>query len=158
MGMFSLMIMLQSSSIDTRGVTYSEFVEPLKLVPEDPIESTEYADAPTDRYRAANVIFPIIRLSAFDHAAEPYEAFGAAVQELLASITQFLDQRPTHVFDNLRDRGLKLRIFIEPRIDQDQMEFAFPVDFLAACARQKLGVYLITNDISAAEAIAAGAT
>jgi len=40
----------------------------------------------------------------------------------------------------------------------DQMEIEFPPKLLAACGRHGIGVYLISNDISAAEVLAAGTT
>ena len=51
----------------------------------------------------------------------------------------------------MRSCGLSLRLFIEVRMDQDQMELEFPPEFLAACGRHGLGLYVISNDVPAAE-------
>jgi len=36
-------------------------------------------------------------------------------------------------------------------MDQDQMKLEFPPELLAACGRHGLGVYVLSNDISAEE-------
>ena len=41
-------------------------------------------------------------------------------------------------------------------MDQDQMQLTLPSCLLSACARLDLGIELISNDISAAEAVEAG--
>ena len=51
----------------------------------------------------------------------------------------------------LRLAGLSLRLFVEVRMNQDQMELELPAELLGACGRHGLGVYIISNDIPAAE-------
>jgi hypothetical protein len=53
----------------------------------------------------------------------------------------------------MRAVGLSLRLFVDVRMDQDQMELEFPPEILAACAQHGLGVYMISNDIPAAEVL-----
>jgi hypothetical protein len=56
----------------------------------------------------------------------------------------------------MREAGLSLRLFVDVRMDQDQMELEFPPALLAACGRHRLGIYVISNDIPAAAVLAAG--
>jgi hypothetical protein len=46
----------------------------------------------------------------------------------------------------MRTAGLTLQLFVDVRMDQDQMELEIPPEFVAACGRHGLGVYLISND------------
>jgi len=100
-------------------------------------------------------------MSAFAHvdtsadAGAQSEAFFAGVVEAFRSTGEFLERRPPKVTAGLRRAGLSLRLFVELRMDQDQMELEFPPEFLAACGRHGVGVYVISNDIPAAEVLAA---
>jgi hypothetical protein len=67
---------------------------------------------------------------------------------------RFLDRRSPEVTAALRAAGLSLRLFVDIRMDQDQMELEFPPELLAACGRHGLGIYLISNDIPAGEVLA----
>ena len=88
------------------------------------------------------------------HEPEPAEAMHARIGEVLQVAARFLDRRPTETFEAFRRARLKVTLFIEPRINQDQMDLTLPPELVAACARQGLGIFIISNDISAAEAIA----
>ena len=74
------------------------------------------------------------------------------------SVASFLDRRPPEVTAALRGAGLKLQLFIDVHMDQNQMELEIPPELMAACARHSLGIHLISNDISAAEVLAARQT
>jgi hypothetical protein len=52
----------------------------------------------------------------------------------------------------LRAKGLSLRLFVEIRMDQDQMELELPPELLTACGRHGLGIYVISNDTPVAQA------
>jgi hypothetical protein len=69
----------------------------------------------------------------------------------------FLDVREPAIFDGMRRLGMKVRIFIDVRMDQDQMELPLEAIFVAACGRHRLPIFVITNDISAEEASSARA-
>jgi len=77
------------------------------------------------------------------------EAFFAGVVEAFRAAGRFLDRRQPEVTAGLRTAGLSLRLLVEVRMDQDQMELEFPPELLAACGRHGLGVYVISNDIAA---------
>ncbi|HEX4614130.1 MAG TPA: hypothetical protein VH092_38460, partial [Urbifossiella sp.] len=57
-----------------------------------------------------------------------------------------LDRRSPGVTAAMRTAGLTLQLFVDVRMDQDQMELEIPPEFVAACGRHGLGVYLISND------------
>src|SRR5690606_23294164 len=69
------------------------------------------------------------------------------VVEAFRATGRFLDQRSPDILEAMRAAGLSLRMFVEVRMDQDQMELEFPPELLAACSRHNLGVYVISNDI-----------
>ncbi len=82
------------------------------------------------------------------------EAFFAGVVEAFRDAGGFLDRRSPETTATMRLAGLSLRLFVEVRMDQDQMELELPPDLLAACGRHGLAVYIISNDIPAAEVLA----
>jgi hypothetical protein len=98
------------------------------------------------------VYFAVVRYSAFAHVDKSSDAgaqsiaFEAGVAEACRAAGRFLDQRPRAITAAMRAAGLSLRLLVEVRMDQDQMELEFPPELLAACGRHGLGVYVISND------------
>jgi len=157
MSVGSVLIGLVASRGDGRGVTTSEFLSPLAIQPGE-VEAT-LADG--GAWTSGVVYLAVIRHSAFSHvdktvdAGAQSEAFHAGVVEAFRAAERFLDRRPPAVTAAMHAAGVALRLFVEVRMDQDQMELEFPPEFLAACGRHSLGVYVISNDIPAAEVLAA---
>jgi hypothetical protein len=157
MSVGSVLIGLQASRKNGRGVTSEEFLAPLDIAPGH-VEATR---ADGGEWASGMVYFAVIRYSDFDHvdrsadAGAQSEAFFAAIVEAFRSTARFFDQRSPAVTAALRSGGLSLRLFVEVRMDQDQMELEFPPELLTACGRHGLGVYLISNDIPAYEVWAA---
>jgi hypothetical protein len=156
----SVLIALQASRRDGCGVTSAEFLEPLNIRPGE----VEGVQADAGSWAAGLVYFAVIRYSAFDHidtsadAGAQSEAFFAGVIEAFRVAARFLDQRPPSITAGMRAAGLSVRLFVDVRMDQDQMELEFPPEILTACAGHGLGVYMISNDIPAAEVEARGLT
>jgi len=159
MSVGAIQITLQSWREDGRGVSAEEFLAPLNLQPGE-VEATQ-----TDggAWASGLVYLATVNFSEFTHvdasadAGAPREAFGAAIQEAFRAAARFLDQRPPEVTARLRAAGLSLKLFVEIRMNQDQMDLEFPPVLLAACGRHDLGIFLISNDIPAAEVLAARA-
>jgi hypothetical protein len=157
MSVGSVLIGLQASRRDGRGVTSGEFLTPLNIQPGE-VEATR---ADGGAWASGMVYFAVVRLSAFAGAGDstdpgaPVEAFFAQVVEAFRATGRFLDRRPPEVTASLRAAGLSLRLFVDVRMDQDQMELELPPELLAACGRHALSVYIISNDIPAAEVLAA---
>jgi hypothetical protein len=153
MAVGSVLIGLQASRRDGRGVTSGEFLAPLNIQPGE-IEGT-CADG--GAWSSAMVTFAIVRFSDFTHvdtttdAGAQAEAFFAGIVEAFRAVSRFLDRRTPQVTVGLRMTGLSLRLFVEIRMNQDQMELQLPPELLAACGRHGLGAYIISNDISAYE-------
>jgi hypothetical protein len=143
MAVFSTLIGLQASPT-SRGVDDSVFLDALAITPEDRIEAT---DGP--RF----VQFPIIRLSQCQGAAEPSEEFDARTRQVLLLAAEFLNRREPKVLERIRTAGMRVRIFVDLRMDQDQFEFDLPAEFVRACGRHGLGIFVMSNDISAEEAL-----
>lgn len=155
MSVGSVLIGLQASRPDERGVSSAEFIAPLA------IQSGEVAATRADggAWASGMVSFAVIRYGDFadlDTSADAgarSDAFEAAVANAFRAAGRFLDRRSHAVTTEMRAAGLKLRLFIEVRMNHDQMELEFPPELLAACGRHSLGVYVISNDIPAAEAL-----
>ena len=156
MSVGSVLIGLQASGRD-RGVSASEFLNPLAIQPGE----VEAAQADGGAWASGMVYFAVVRYSAFAHvdtsadAGAQSIAFEAGIAEAFRTAARFLDRRPPAVTAAMRAAGLSLRLFVEVRMDQDQMELEFPPELLAACGRHALGVYVISNDIPAHEVWAA---
>jgi|SRR5262245_17605126 len=158
MAVGSVLISLQAWRDDGRGMTSAEFLDPLNIQPGE-VEATR---ADGGARASGKVNFATVRYSGFAHidtsadAGAQSEAFFAGVVEAFRGAARFLDERPPSVTAAIRAAGVSLRLFVEVRMDEDQMEFELPAELLAACGRHGLGVYVISNDISVAEALARG--
>jgi hypothetical protein len=157
MSVGSVLIALQASRGDGQGVTSGEFLAPLNIQPGE--VETVHADG--GAWASGMVYFSVVRLSAFAGVGDPAdpgaatEAFFAGVAEAFRAAGRFLDRRQPEVTAGLRTAGLFLRLLVEIRMDQDQMELEFPPELLAACGRHGLGVYVISNDVAVSEVLAA---
>jgi len=157
MSVGSVLIGLQASRRDGRGVTTDEFVAPLKIQAGE-VEAT-HSDG--GAWASGMVYFAVVRYAAFAHvdtsadAGAQSEAFYAGVVEAFRAAGRFLNRRRPELTAGIRAAGLSLRLFVDVRMDQDQMELEFPPELLAACGRHGLSVYVISNDIPAAEVLVA---
>lgn len=148
MAVASVLIGLQASGRD-RGVTAVEFLAPLAIEPGE-VEAIRADGGP---WASGMVYLGVVRFSAFDSvdssidAGAQSEAFHAGVIDAFRAAGRFLDRRSPEVTAALRSAGLSLRVFVEVRMDQDQMELEFPPAFLAACGRHGLGIYVLSNDL-----------
>jgi hypothetical protein len=152
MAVGSFLIAIQASYADGRPVTRAEFINPLHITAADPVEHT---DADGGQWQSGLVYFPLSRLSEFKGKDEPHEKLFAKLEEVQKRIATFLDGRDPAIFEQMRRSGMKICIFIDVRMNQDQMELPLEASFIAACGRHGLPIFVISNDISAAEALAA---
>ena len=157
MSVGSVLIGLQASRRDGRGVTTDEFLAPLNIQPGE-VEATR---ADGGAWASGMVYFAVVRYAEFAHvdtsadAGAQSEAFDAGVEEAFQTAGRFLDRRRPEITAGMRAAGLSLRLFVEVRMDQDQMELELPLELLAACGRHGLGVHVISNDIPVAELLEA---
>lgn len=157
MSVGSILIGLQASRGDGRGVTAAEFIAPL-TIRSDEVEAT-FSDG--GAWASGMVYFAVVRYNDYDNvdktadAGAQTEAFFRGVMEAFLATSEFLDRRSPEVIAVMRATGLSLRLFVEVRMDQDQMELEFPPELLAACGRHSLQLYVMSNDISAHEALTA---
>lgn len=153
MSVGSVLIGLQASHEDGDNISTAAFLTPFAIKSGE-IESV-VADA--GEWASGMIYFAVVRHSDFANvdksadAGAQTEAFFAGVENAFCATARFLDQRSPAITASVRDAGLSLRLFIEIRMDQDQMELELPPEFLAACGRHGLGVYVISNDIPAGE-------
>ncbi len=153
MSVGSVLIGLQASRKDGRGVTSEEFLAPLEIH-QGEVQATQ-ADA--GAWASGMVYFAVVRYSDFGHvdksgdAGAQSEAFFAAIGEAFQLTARFLNQRGPEVIASMRATGLSLQLFIEVRMDKDQMELELPPELMAACGRHEIKAYVISNDIPAHE-------
>lgn len=147
MSVDSVMIALQASG-GADGVTEEAFLAPLKIDAGDVL----FCRADGRPWTSGLICFAVIRYSDYsvvdtssDGGAQSV-AFEAKVAESFRFVATFLDQRSIEVTKRMRQSGLSLSIFVEVRMDQDQMELMFPAEFVAACSRHELGLHIISND------------
>lgn len=156
MSVGSVLIGLQASG-HNHGVTAVEFLAPLAIQPGE-VEASLADGGP---WASGMVYLAVVRYSTFAHvdtsadAGAQSIAFEAGVAEAFRAAGRFLDRRSPEVTAAMRSEGLSLRLIVEIRMDQDQMELEFPPELLAACGRHSLGIYVISNDIPAHEVLAA---
>jgi hypothetical protein len=155
MAVGSLFIALQASHKDGRVIQDAEFFEPLKT---DAADAVAEAISRNRRWGSALVVFPIVRLRDFGAMEEPTEAMNAHIKRVFQMVADFLNRRPTDVFESFRRFGLDVKLFVDVWMNQDQMEVEFPPELIAACGRQRLSMFVMSNDISAEEALRFGAT
>jgi hypothetical protein len=152
MSVGSVLIALQASFKNGRGVTKADLLDPLNIQPGE----VKAAHANGGAWQSGMIYFAVVRLSDFAGADEPAEVHYMQVIEALRAAARFLDRRSTEAIAQLRAKGLSLRLFVDIRMDQDQMELELPPELLTACGRHALEIYVISNDITADEALAAG--
>lgn len=156
MAVGSVLIALQASRPDGSGVTSAEFLGPLDIKPGE----VEGARADGGPWASGMVYFSIVRETDFAHvdtasdAGAQSEAFYRTVIDAFRDVGRFLESRPSETTAKMRATGLSMRIFVDVRMDQDQMELELPPEFLAACGRHGLPIYVISNDVPAAEFLA----
>lgn len=153
MSIHSVSIGLQASRADARGVSSAEFLVPL-AVEHDEVEAT-HADG--GAWAAGMVFFAVVTYGEFAHVDRSADAgaqsitFEEGVANAFRAAGRFLDRRAPAITTGMRATGLKLRLFVDVRMDQDQMELELPPELLGACGRHGIGIYVISNDIPAAE-------
>lgn len=149
MGDYRTVINLSCTRAGGANIAAGDFVALLSFAAEDKIEGT-YSDL--GQWATSYVDFSIVLLDDFKAAEESTEAYAAAVQDHMLTVAAFLDRQEVSAFEKFRASGLHVYIYLEVRMDQNQMQIKLPVPFLAACARLGIGIEMISNDISAAEA------
>jgi len=152
MAVGSVLIALQASASGRTGTRPEDFIVPLTVAQDDGVASARVVEG-----GSSLVEFPSVRLGDFRAADEPSEAMFRQVQETFRVVGRFLDRRPSEMFAAFRAAGLAVRLYVEVWIDQDQMEVTLPPDLVVSCARHGIGIFVISNDISAEEAIKMGA-
>ena len=153
MGVYRVLTCLNCSRPGGKNIAAEDFLSSLSFAAEGAIAS-KYSSLGT--WRTSGVEFFPVLLSDFAAEEVPTEAFFNSVQAHLRGIAAFLDRQSSSIFEEFREQGLKPYLYLEVRMTQDQMELNLPPEFLSACARLGLGLELISNDISAAEAEDAG--
>jgi hypothetical protein len=107
---------------------------------------SRFAVRPGEEEGEAALIFLVDEeLATYAKAAEPSEAFDAAIRDSLQRAGEWLLSCPASAFASCRDRGISLDISVTSWIDDNQFDLRLPDNFVRACARAELGISVMTN-------------
>lgn len=131
---------IQATRTDGPAVTDAEFLSPLSPL----VDGTfDVASKPSrGAWESALVCFPPC-ICGEDVAGA--EAFERDSRELWERIAMWIDARAERL-SSLRTDLLTIRLFVTIDMDANQMELYFPVALLAACARARLPIGVLSND------------
>ena len=149
MAVISVLVALQAWSDGSSGAQWSKYTQKLAIGPDDAIEQISVEES---THSGVTVKFAPVRLSECHQATEPTEEFEARTSQLFTRVAAFLDRRVGTDFSELQSHGLRMQLYVDLRMNQDQFESNLPIELIKACARCNLGIYMISNDISAYEA------
>jgi hypothetical protein len=97
-------------------------------------------------WQAARGVLAALSSDAYSGAAEPSEAFAAAMEGAWSAVVRRLQGVGPTVVDELRKDGYLLDIVVNATIDQNQFDFQLRPDVTAELARLRLPLVVVTND------------
>ena len=124
-------------------LTGSDFIVPLGLLETDKI--LEISEGGISG-QSSCVVFFNSSINDFSDESEPDDALHSAIQDAFEYITNWVEQRDAKTWIGFQEKGLKVQVFIDMWIDQDQVEMKFSPKFLLACSKNGIGIEFITND------------
>jgi hypothetical protein len=139
MALETIRVSLRAWHPEGKRVPTADFLDKLFFAPGDMAKKAKGPGVP-------RVELLSLAAEEFSAAAEPSEAFAAAVREGLVRAATWLGRQPPAVFRGLRKAGIVTDVFIGAWIDGDQIDLDLPPPFLTACGKHGLTVSLITND------------
>ena len=140
MTILRIMTSLRGYYDDGKNVTSEAFVAPLRI-------SDERMEALADRgaWKSALITLSRRTIKDYEDCDEPHDAFAADVTSDLQRAAQWLQERRIEI-ETLKGRGMRLDVFVDLWIDQEQMELSLPPSLLGVCGDLGLKLEMITND------------
>src|SRR5437660_1359642 len=83
------------------------------------------------KWETARIVASGHSLEAYKDKDEPHEAFFKSVRESLVAFSKWLSSLSPDSLDMLRSKGMKLDLFMDFRIDQDQLELEVPCELIS---------------------------
>jgi hypothetical protein len=114
-----------------------------RILPEDKRYALEPSEA---AYRTAKIAFSERKISDFENLNEPSEHFFKAIKTDFIDFVSFLGRIDQNALGEYRSSGGSSDIFIDALIDQDQIEFYYPAEFIQAVGQLRLPIKLLSND------------
>lgn len=125
------------------ALSAADFISQLNILESDKIiEMSEGGIAGQSAY----VDFLNSQISDYLNYEEPDVEIQNEIQQTLNYIADWIKQRPIEIWQNFAESQLKVEIFIDVYIDQNQFEIELTPDFLLICSQNKIGLGIITND------------
>jgi hypothetical protein len=143
MGVLSLKVSLRAWHPDGRQVQSVDFIGRLSIGENDPVVE---ACESNGQWQAARVCLLAMYLSDFKQDDEPTEVFAHAVSARLQAVADWLARQPIDAFEQASHSGMRLDLFFNPWIDDDQLDLDLPSVLLLECGKRRLPIQVITND------------
>ena len=142
MSIQAIEVLLSAHFADGRKVTRAEFVDVLGVAEGDGV-----LEVITDRglWQTSLLVFSRCRLQDYAQQEDVCDALDTQVQTDLKRMAGWLIAREAS-FADLRASGLAVDVFVDLRIDQDQLDLSFPPEFLFACGKAGLAIKIVSND------------
>lgn len=143
MAILNANIGLAANYCDDRGVEKADFIERVKG-----IDNPEVKEIACDRGVGLSslIVFLEEELHSFEDRDDPDEAFDQAIIDGMNKIADWLKLQDSIIFDNFRQVGLKVWIFVELWIEDDQLALKLPPHLLSECGRLNISIDIVTND------------
>jgi len=89
---------------------------------------------------SAYIDFASLSIEQFIKEEEPSELFHQNLDYIQQSLTYWLDQQPLSIFEAMSERGLKMRLFFNVDIDDNQIGLPLAPSLLKACGRLNITI------------------
>ncbi|WP_444929153.1 hypothetical protein ACJJIF_15075 [Microbulbifer sp. SSSA002] len=134
---------LAANYLDGRKVRKSDFVDKLNSIDSPDIKGVIY-----NRVAGLSSIIVFIEdeLSNYHDQKDPDAAFEQALAFGIDKFTDWLKTQESSLFKTLKNNQLKVWVFIELWIEDDQLDINFPPKLLTECGRLNISIDIVTND------------
>lgn len=96
-------------------------------------------------WQAARIVLAELNLDSFNAADEPHEAFHKKLTQMLRQAGEWISTADYKSLAKSRSEGLSVDVFVEVRIDDNQLELLLPVEFLAQVTRLQLPIEVMAD-------------
>jgi hypothetical protein len=97
-------------------------------------------------WETARIVVYKDRLESFKDSNEPHEAFSQSFRYSQTALSHWLSGLMPTVLDGYRSKGMKLDLFLDVWIDQNQVELEISNELIAEMGRLSLPMKIVSND------------
>jgi hypothetical protein len=96
-------------------------------------------------WQSARIVLAETNLDSFGDAEEPHEAFQMDLNQSLKQASSWLSTVDYESLEKSRNDGLNIDIFVEAMVDNNQLEFRLPAEFLTQVSRLQLPIEVMSD-------------